>query len=30
MELAVPRLLAFKTIQRMRLHKDREAEIRAK
>jgi hypothetical protein len=23
MELAVPRLLAFKTVQRMRLHKDR-------
>lgn len=28
MEIAVPRLLAFKTIQRMRIYKDKEAKIR--
>lgn len=30
MDLAVPRLIAFKTIQRMRFHRDQEAKIREK
>ena len=30
MEIALPRLLAFKTIQKMRFHKDEQARIREK
>jgi hypothetical protein len=30
MEIAVPRLVAFSTIRRMRHHRDREADIRAR
>lgn len=30
MEIAVPRLIAFKTVQRMRFYKDEEAVIREK
>jgi len=28
MEVAVPRLIAFKTVQRMRFHRDKEEKIR--
>lgn len=30
MEISVPRLIAFKTVQRMRFHRDRESKIREK